>query len=257
MFKKTCKGLKRYALLPAGRIYLIPARLDDCTPTHPDLKKLNWVDLFPDWDEGVRRIERAIDHERSIEKKLAQNTLREFTVVEDNKTLPPYFKIRSGQRNVQLHAGDLAGAHLMNENLRGMDLSKTNLRGANLTAADLSSSILRDANLKGANLERVDLQDSDLQGANMWGVNLWRADLSGVKNLSKAGCLEYTNFYKVRGLSKRDKESITASKITNLGDYGSFFGFFRSTLGMSPKEIESVFPWIRSEHFQSVLTQIA
>ena len=45
---------------PEHDIYLIPARLDDCTPTHRKLRDLHWVDLFPRWDSGVRRITEAI-----------------------------------------------------------------------------------------------------------------------------------------------------------------------------------------------------
>lgn len=45
---------------PEHDIYLIPARLDDCRPSHRKLQDLNWVNLFPEWDEGVHRIIAAI-----------------------------------------------------------------------------------------------------------------------------------------------------------------------------------------------------
>jgi len=55
----------RYALdvleeIPPGRIFLIPARLDGCRPTHRALASLHWVDLFPDWDVGVGKIVQAL-----------------------------------------------------------------------------------------------------------------------------------------------------------------------------------------------------
>src|SRR3990172_6742848 len=43
--------------VPDKQIFLIPARLDDCRPQHERLSNLQWVDLFPSWDQGVRRIE--------------------------------------------------------------------------------------------------------------------------------------------------------------------------------------------------------
>lgn len=42
--------------IPPDEVFIIPARLDDCDVKHPQLLDLQWVDLFPDWDAGVRRI---------------------------------------------------------------------------------------------------------------------------------------------------------------------------------------------------------
>lgn len=42
--------------IPPSEVFIIPARLDDCDVAHPQLRDLHWVDLFPDWDAGVRRI---------------------------------------------------------------------------------------------------------------------------------------------------------------------------------------------------------
>jgi formylglycine-generating enzyme required for sulfatase activity len=36
--------------------YLIPVRLDECELSHSALAELHWVDLFPDFERGVRRI---------------------------------------------------------------------------------------------------------------------------------------------------------------------------------------------------------
>lgn len=53
-------------LRPADKSWLIPVRLDDCTiPTlsisgHETLHDLQHVDLFPDWDAGVRQIITAL-----------------------------------------------------------------------------------------------------------------------------------------------------------------------------------------------------
>lgn len=42
--------------MPEDRPFLVPARLDDCTPSHGELSEFNWVDLFPEWDRSVRRL---------------------------------------------------------------------------------------------------------------------------------------------------------------------------------------------------------
>lgn len=42
--------------MPDNRIFIIPARLDDCQPGLPGLLELQWVDLFPDWQAGFQRI---------------------------------------------------------------------------------------------------------------------------------------------------------------------------------------------------------
>ena len=55
----------RYALdcaarVPLERIYFIPARLDDCPVPAHICREIQYVNLFPDWGEGVRRVVSAI-----------------------------------------------------------------------------------------------------------------------------------------------------------------------------------------------------
>ena len=42
--------------VPESEIFLIPVRLDEAEIVNRDLRELNWVDLFPDWAEGIRRL---------------------------------------------------------------------------------------------------------------------------------------------------------------------------------------------------------
>jgi hypothetical protein len=42
--------------LPESEIFVIPARLDPCEASHERLEELHWVDLFPSFEEGFRRI---------------------------------------------------------------------------------------------------------------------------------------------------------------------------------------------------------
>lgn len=41
---------------PATKVFLIPARIDDCKPLEERLGDLHWVDMFPDYDDGLSRI---------------------------------------------------------------------------------------------------------------------------------------------------------------------------------------------------------
>jgi hypothetical protein len=55
----------KYALdifdtFPESQIYLIPARLDDCQIPYEKLEDIQYVDMFPDWDEGVKKIFEAM-----------------------------------------------------------------------------------------------------------------------------------------------------------------------------------------------------
>jgi len=55
----------RYALdcarrLPIEQIFVIPVRLEPCDVPRPIAEQTQYVDLFPDWNRGVKRILRAI-----------------------------------------------------------------------------------------------------------------------------------------------------------------------------------------------------
>jgi hypothetical protein len=45
---------------PEFAIFLIPVRLEVCQPSDYRLRDLNWVDMFPKWEDGLMRIHKAI-----------------------------------------------------------------------------------------------------------------------------------------------------------------------------------------------------
>lgn len=47
--------------LPEGKVFLIPARLDDCRVHFESLAPIKYVDLFPNFSAGVTRILRSIE----------------------------------------------------------------------------------------------------------------------------------------------------------------------------------------------------
>lgn len=66
---------------PEKCIFLIPVRLDDCEPPYQKLREFQWVDMFPDWDDGMNRLLTAIetDKETSIMKsKLTGAVLKDL-----------------------------------------------------------------------------------------------------------------------------------------------------------------------------------
>lgn len=54
--KEIRRALDVLAEVPESQVFLIPARLNECQPTHPQLRELQWVDLFPRWEPGLARI---------------------------------------------------------------------------------------------------------------------------------------------------------------------------------------------------------
>lgn len=42
--------------IPEREIFLIPARIDLCQPSHRVLEGIQWVDMFPDWDAGTKKV---------------------------------------------------------------------------------------------------------------------------------------------------------------------------------------------------------
>ena len=53
---------------PEGDVFLVPVRLDDCRPPYQILHDLQWVDLFPTWDTGLRKLLDAVCAGKEDEK---------------------------------------------------------------------------------------------------------------------------------------------------------------------------------------------
>lgn len=58
--KELYEALKILELLPPEETFIIPIRLDDCTPRHKKIWDYHFADLFPSWDEGVKKLSKAI-----------------------------------------------------------------------------------------------------------------------------------------------------------------------------------------------------
>lgn len=42
--------------VPLNQIFIIPARINNCSVYHPRLQDIQWINLFPDWDSSVDKI---------------------------------------------------------------------------------------------------------------------------------------------------------------------------------------------------------
>ena len=50
------EAIDRALIRPPDQRFIIPVRLNDCSPLHDELSKLHYLDLFPDWSIGVRSL---------------------------------------------------------------------------------------------------------------------------------------------------------------------------------------------------------
>jgi hypothetical protein len=66
----------RYALdcarrIPLDEIFIIPVRLDDCRVPRSIQRELHYIDLFPDWPRGIRRLTGILRREAEGRRKRA------------------------------------------------------------------------------------------------------------------------------------------------------------------------------------------
>src|ERR1043166_2284428 len=49
--------------VPETQVFLIPVRLNECKPSHAQLRELHWLDLFPSYEQGLGSLLRALKPE--------------------------------------------------------------------------------------------------------------------------------------------------------------------------------------------------
>jgi hypothetical protein len=57
--KEFRKAIDTFDEFPEGEIFAIPVRLDDCEIPYERFRETERVDLFPDWNEGLKRLIRT------------------------------------------------------------------------------------------------------------------------------------------------------------------------------------------------------
>jgi hypothetical protein len=58
--KELRHAIERLEMFPRGDVFVVPVRLDDSQPRDEALKDLHWLDLFPDYDEGLRKLLKSL-----------------------------------------------------------------------------------------------------------------------------------------------------------------------------------------------------
>lgn len=242
--KEIREALDRLTSFPPGRIFVVPARLDECSPNHPQLKKLHWVDLFPDWEEGFSRIVKVIEREQPSLPVVKAPEGLELPIIETLISRSAVETSVSSRRS-------LRGADMMDLDLSGLDFSGLDLSGASLVGCRLHDCGFVSTHLRGANMERAQLECADLKDADIWGVNFWRASLYGVKHLGNA-VIEHTNFWGATGLPDRTLQDLKKRTILNLGNYGVFVQYFREDVGLTQEQLSTTFIWLNHHYFRAM-----
>jgi hypothetical protein len=60
------------SLVPSDESYFIPVRFAPCQVPDEIARSFQWVDLFPDWDRGVRRIITSIRRQQRLRRRREQ-----------------------------------------------------------------------------------------------------------------------------------------------------------------------------------------
>ena len=101
--KEVKEALKVLEELPESTIYLIPVRLEKCEPSYEALKKIHWIDLFDDWNLGIREILRAT----KIYKEKTSLDIFEIVNVSDSlKKCISLIKPMANERKINLNFED-------------------------------------------------------------------------------------------------------------------------------------------------------
>lgn len=86
--KEIREALKVVDTLPNDHIFVLPVRLDDCQPSFEYLKEINWIDIFVDWDRGIRAIVRATLIDSGDIDRTGETTPFEERAVHDVSSTP-------------------------------------------------------------------------------------------------------------------------------------------------------------------------
>jgi hypothetical protein len=238
--KEVAEALEKLKTFPPDRVFVIPARLDDCHPKHPELHELQWVDLFPDWSEGfgliVKTIQMFTGH--TVETPSAPDD-----VVMETITTAEAFLRRLRVR------GEMRGCDAMEIEFCDLPLSGVDLAGANFVRCQFTKCDFQDANLKGVNFEGAVFRECRLAGANLWGVNFWGADITGVLDFEKAA-LSHTNFFRTQATDAQDAFISANEDALSMGDYGTFVKYFSDDVGMGEDRVARTFAWLNHRYFR-------
>jgi len=238
--KEISEALDKLKSIPPDTVYLIPARLDDCRPKHPELNELQWVDLFPDWKSGCDLIIQAT---KKLKGEPFNPPSAPIDIIIETITSVDAFERRLETR------GEMRGCDAMELSFHNKILNHLDFSGANFVRCQFTGCDFQACNLKGANFEGAVFNNCRLANAVLWGVNFWGADLAGIHDIEDA-ILKHTNFF-LTLLAKNHKRYISNNKNTiRLGDYDSFLRYFSEEVAMNEAALGETFIWINHRYFR-------
>ena len=243
--KEVSEALEKLKSFPPDQIFLVPARLDDCEPKHPELHDLQWVDLFPNWDEGLRRILDVV--EQHLGEPIELPSPAEDVVIETVNSQKS-FELRLKDR------GELRGVDAMGIDFASFDFSEFDLSGASFVRCRFRECNFARTMLRGVNFEGARFENCSFANADLFGVNFWGADIVGMLDMEQA-LLDQTNFFQTM-LTSKQKEVISGSNALNLGDYGTFVKYFTTSGNLSTDEFAKTFVWFNHRYFRRMFGEI-
>ena len=92
------EAIQRALLRPPGQRFIIPIRLDECSPLFDELAQLHYLDLYPDWAEGMTRLYAALGVLQYTHQYVTQGTSKRGNAL----LIPIGEAVPEGYDNVQL-----------------------------------------------------------------------------------------------------------------------------------------------------------
>ncbi len=87
--------------LPETEVFIIPLRIEECSPTHEKLLDIHWVDLFPSYENGIEEILRSCKYrlcnisislsDSQSQDKKESNRIKALFVEDEASATQPYF----------------------------------------------------------------------------------------------------------------------------------------------------------------------
>lgn len=88
---------------PEQDIYIIPIRLNECSPSHEKLKEIHWVDMFPSWNDGMNKILSAVS---PINQKLDPIISDIEQPADDEEIDINYILSKENKKNILIQGGN-------------------------------------------------------------------------------------------------------------------------------------------------------
>jgi len=70
--------------IPGGQAFIVPVRVEECEPSYEQLKRAHWIDLFPDWTAGIRKIHLATSLTHELTGEVLSDAARSPTPGQGN-----------------------------------------------------------------------------------------------------------------------------------------------------------------------------